>query len=295
MDLKCIICGAEGSHESGMWGSPFYEDAAGGAYSVCLNCIEDYRDHNYNYKPSNWVFHGNKGGNYVGIELEFEGRQGNTTALIKAKEILSKEIKLVKHFCHDGSLYNGSECVFHPATFMYLKSIKPQFKKAFEEIKSYLSIWDNGRCGLHTHHTRSYYSVTDIYKLIKFYSRYKEFFYVVGGKSREYFDRYASIPTNTLSEVTGYLGGGRALWDDSHHKGINLENRKTIELRFFRGTLNFESFWNSLIFSIALMDYIKKASINNISPIDFICFIKKNKEYKGAYDLITKRTSTRKE
>jgi len=281
-DTKCVIC-KETIH---LGLDEHYNTVRG---TICLDCVNQYGNMPYNFRPDIWEFKATNRGEseFIGVEYEFEAIDGDIGNLIFAKISMLQSLPFRMHFVHDGSLRNGSECVWHPLSWSYLRANKLAIEDSFNDFKQYTSVWRNGRCGLHTHHTRAGYTSTEIYKLLMFYIRYKDFFKRIGGKTSGSYDRYASEPTKVRSEILNYLGGGR-IWPDPHHRGINLENEKTIELRFFRNTAKFTSFWGSLQFNKALMDFIRVGSFAEMSPLPFLGFVEKHK-YSEALKLIEER------
>ena len=60
---------------------------------------------------------------------------------------------------------------------------------------------------------------------------------------------------------------------------INLTNRATVEFRFFRGTLNPDSFFGALHFINFLVKYALKCETENDITMSEIEFIKQAKDY----------------
>lgn len=125
----------------------------------CDSCYDDYGydddDLLYEYHAFNdWQLY--KAPNeenvpyYIGKEIELEPK--GYSDLESVISTMNEYIHAVG--MHDGSLNSGGvEVVTHPESWLYLQSMKENYRKFFEEMES-LRYGDDGNTGLHFHVTR---------------------------------------------------------------------------------------------------------------------------------------------
>lgn len=223
---------------------------------------------------------------YIGIELECEP---NDTLYYNDREYNETRQKIADYVgelfydnenghegvyvSKDSSLRNnGLEFVFHPMTLAYFNANIDKFKDALEFINANnFRSHNGGNCGLHIHFTRPYerdseqdrdfmnktYFIFESFKdVIKTISRRQNFSYCQffsdehqPSDAREYKSLYNLAKINKAS---------------GHDTAINNGNSKTIEIRILRGTLNIDTFKNSINFIASLF----KLAFKDIKDLD---------------------------
>jgi len=218
----------------------------------CYHCHQDNKTiHNYYYKPEP-IFYGS-GPRYFGVELEVEGGENYRNA----KAVLEKANVHEEHvYCkHDGSLNDGFEIVTHPMSLEYHCHHMPwgEVLTALKDMgyKSH----NAGTCGLHCHISRdalgsTYEEQEDVIaRILYFFEKHWNELVRFSRRTLSQLDRWASrygyqdSPKEILKKAKG--GYGR-------YACVNLQNDRTIELRFARGTLKL----NTLIATLQLIDRI---------------------------------------
>lgn len=218
---------------------------------------------------------------YFGFELEVQRRHDNPTIEDMnedAKYIRRKNRDLGLCFQTDGSVSRGFEIISEPMTFPYIQENKEKFKSITEYLqeKGYSS-HDGGSCGLHIHVSRKYFGDTEeeqektLRKLLLFTETYKDElarfsrrtnFQYCQFTSERYGIEYRSIESR-------YLKSSKVLKDMNkncdRYQVINTENRNTIEIRVFRGTLRYETFMATLEFVNNLITMVKEKETRKIS------------------------------
>lgn len=224
----------------------------------------------YSYKPEP-QFHGNaKNGLYFGLELEMEIRDGalNESASY-IQEMMGDFIYLKDDSSINGGGYSGFEMVSHPATLDYFTNNKNlwltlDYLKRVHTARS----WDAKSCGLHIHisragfksgaHTHRFLSL--IYKnsdkmmrLAGRKSTYAKFndVYKYDEFDRPYFtlaDKVAN-PNNAMTE---------------RFSAVNTQNEHTLELRFFRGTMNPDGVMSALQLAEATVEYTRDLTLSDV-------------------------------
>ena len=203
----------------------------------------------YNYKPDP-IFFGTDSSLFLGVELEIDcGGEYNDNAEQILSVANSNEERL---YCkHDGSLCDGFELVSHPMTLEYHRE-KMNWKAVFEEAISldYRS-HNTDTCGLHVHVNRDYFGELPseqeacvgriVFFVEKHWDDLVRFSRRKSANLNRWAARYATI-SPTAKETYRKAKDSRA----GRYVAVNLTNYETVEFRFFRGTLRYESFIASL-------------------------------------------------
>lgn len=219
----------------------------------CYDCHQEiFSIHSYNYKPEP-IFYGDDS-RYFGVELEVDCA-GEISE--NAKRVIRIANEPAEHlYCkHDGSLSDGFELVTHPMTLNYHLATMP-WRDVLEELRhmGYRS-HQTSTCGLHIHVNRDslgstvdeqddtigrilYFVEKNWVELVRFSRRTQE---QLAHWAARY--GYKDSPQDILDGAKG--GCGR-------YTCVNLANRDTIEFRFFRGTLKY----NSVIAALQLVNQI---------------------------------------
>lgn len=234
-------------------------------YSVILN---------YSTKPAP-VFHKNKNEkskSYFGWEWEVEAKH---SARDIAK-IANKTGEGLLYCKHDGSIHNGCEIVTHPMTYNFFKKNEKMFKEMFENIKKAGGhSFDMENTGVHVHISRDAFINKDhIINFARCISQpvdYSEFISLRKG------NRYAHYNKSTTSEIKRNLECPR-----DRYRAVNFCNSNTIEVRIYKGTINYDAILMYLQHIICCMEYAKTMNVSgrfsSDKLIDYI-LSKKCKDY----------------
>ena len=235
-------------------------------------CDDCYREitryiHNYDYKPD-FKFHGT-GHRFFGLEIETDDGENP----LEFAEKVSTNFNDFIYCVHDGSLSSeGVECVTMPATIEFLKETgKLYFEglRDFARENSYLS-HDTSTCGLHIHVSRDGINDSMIEKMIYLFERNFSDFLKLSRRTRDQLSRWANRYFDDYEEISIDKCKDK-MCSSSRYKAINLQNSKTIEFRFFRGTLNVDTILASIELIDNLVDYAKNSqNIENATIIDII-------------------------
>ena len=216
-----------------------------------------------------------------GFELEVEGHDDETVTEVVSRLQHRKlkgdngENQCDLYVKEDGSLGdNGFEIVSHPMTFEYWQLVAGEFETEFKHMRAEnCRSADTTTCGMHLHMSRNAFSQLGIYKLQKPVYENPSFILKLSGRKRTYLERWASV-ANSQNVNTEYArkAKGEQL-DFERYVAVNLRNANTIELRFFKGTLNFGTFERNLQFGVGAHRYVMQAGIRDISVDNFKSFI----------------------
>ena len=178
------------------------------------------------------------------------------------------------YIMHDGSLRNedgevdGLEITTHPCTLEYHKSLN--YKKVFKWLldNDYRS-HDTSTCGLHVHVSRNYLGNTitkqylNIAKLLYVVEKHWKNISMIARRGNNSYSRNYS--TGTAIDMFKLLSYAREDEDSLYkYRAINLTHPHTVELRMFKGTLNYNTFMATLEFVRNLIDFAKESSLDKI-------------------------------
>jgi hypothetical protein len=187
------------------------------------------------------------------------------------------------YFKQDSSINNGFEVVTHPFTLQYAHK-----HMAWHKILKYLrtknaTSYEKGTCGLHIHLNRNFFTKNEERKLKMFFNYcYPDIlkFSQRGGSTCQYAQREPyGFEQFYNTDNHSQAGMGR-------YSALNSLNSQTLEIRIFRGTLNYTAFLAKLQFADAVAHWIKYYSCINFvtkSPATiwraFVAFVRQSGRY----------------
>lgn len=213
--------------------------------------------HNYSHRPS-MKFHKinfeNENAPFLGIELEVERKNSNG---LKHRAMAG----LIEHdhwyFKTDGSLTDGFEIVTHPMTFNYVKRYEEVFSESLKKlVENGYNSYDANTCGMHIHISKKCFTTWHLYRFLKFFVENKEFIVAISQRKIEKLKKWANIEDD--NDTSLIYKAKKKEGNSERYVAINLKNTQTIEIRIFRGTLNFNSFMKNIEFAHALFMYTKE-------------------------------------
>lgn len=178
----------------------------------------------------------------MGCELEYN---------CSSQSSLNSRVRLLTHlsgfviFKHDGSLSSGGfEIVTAPADIT-LHKIK--FAPVFAEFPATLKTGNN--TGMHIHLDRKATTPLMLGRMVEFLNNpdNKEFLETIGERT---FNTYCNQTGLNYRSVLDKQGGAR-------YTTLNILPAKTVEFRFFKAPITYESFVKNLEFVIALLQYFR--------------------------------------
>lgn len=272
------------------------ENCASNYYYYCDDCSEYARIggthrhahmRNYSYKPQA-IFHGKEDdGLFYGIEVEAESTEGeNCDETASELTELFSDNECLFYVKSDGSLNNGLEVVTHPHTIT--KLCKAQW---FVDVMKYLSdhgykSHDTSTCGLHVHMSKAAF-IDGLHQ-----TRFAWFIYESGFTvpiARRSFGSYCRKVNKTLSDNTPDN------FSQTRYEAVNFENRNTVEVRIFKGTLKTNTIYITLQYLDAVFHYTETVRLPVLASITrddaFLKFIKHKPKYEKLYFHLTHLTN----
>ena len=215
----------------------------------CDSCWDDHYHESrllYDYHEfRDWQPHKTEGESipefYIGHELEID----DGSDMREAVEAISE----VEGICmHDGSLSDdGIEFISHPFSYKYMLSMEDKYRSLFDHLTNlgYKS-HNTSTCGLHFHVTRPQ-NPKVIDRIILFMETYKEEIFKISRRQSSELNRWSRFLSDQRRSVNekvikslDYIVSNKIT--DDRYQALNLCNSKTIEFRFFKGTLKYETF-----------------------------------------------------
>jgi hypothetical protein len=242
--------------------------------------------HSYSYKPSAIFLNDdghksyyatvidqetslNRTSLYMGFELELEtGRFPTRDCAQFVLETINTESNDIVYLKEDGSLENGFEIVSHPMTLGFAME-HFAWDGISGLIKRGCKSWDAGTCGLHIHLSRS--AFRDEKHLFKFFKLILDNAPDVKRFAGRDSERWANFDKGYfLNAWNEYNDDGNYVTRTNHslmkhaknesrnenrYCAVNLQNRHTVELRFFKPSLNPKTVQAALQFCDAVFNY----------------------------------------
>lgn len=243
-------------------------DCNSGNGDRCTDCGTRNPIHEYSCKPS-LVFYGNSKHNlYMGFELETEIGSDISGASEFASQALS-DVAILKH---DSSIGRGGrtgfEIVTQPHTHAHYRDKSSVIWETIDKLRTdyHARSWDTDTCGLHIHVSRKGFSSgAHTHRFLAFVYKNAEMMMKFGGRKSSYarfndvwrFDEY-DRPIFSLKHKLDINA------PTERYSAVNTQNRDTLELRFFRGTMNPDGVLSALDLTQAMVEYTRDLHVSDV-------------------------------
>lgn len=242
----------------------------------CGKCGSSGNVHSYSCKPD-LVFHGvSKSGLYMGFELETQIRKREMNAISKAAEYANGQLAPdnIAQLKEDGSIgrdgYGGFEIVTQPHTLDQYRYKSDKLWETIEKLRTDhdARAWDTTTCGLHVHVSRAGFTGgAHTHRWLTLIYKNAEHMMKLAGRKSSYarfndvwtFDEY-DRPVFSLAHK---VGNPREV-SSERYSAVNTQNRHTLELRFFRGTMNKSGVLSALDLVQASVEYTRNLSLSDV-------------------------------
>ena len=242
---------------------------AGGSPSNPSGCHCRNRGvHDYSCKPTPIFLGEPKSKLYMGFELETEIHGEYSESVTYANEQLNG-IALLQH---DSSIgrngANGYEIVTHPHSHAYYRENSQKLWDTLETLRTKYKArsWDTDTCGLHIHVSRAGFSSgAHMHRFIAFVYKNAEMMMKFGGRKSSYarfndvwrFDEYDRPIFSIKHKLDKHAPTER-------YSAVNTQNEHTLELRFFRGTMNYDGVLSALDLTQAMVEYTRELRFSDV-------------------------------
>lgn len=225
------------------------------------------------------------------------------------KDVIEDKFYYIKY---DGSIDGGStgaEINSHPFNWNFLLKNKQLIRK-LTSLDGYFGDGTenfgysfakqfrvNRSCGFHIHICRKYFTPIHLKNMVTFIYNNNKFIEDISQRKGTYsLNRYAKISIPDHKTAEEFIADSQLYADaSSRYRALNIGGHDTIEIRFFQGTLQYESIMAYLEFALASVlftEQYKTCNADKLTKDNFIKFLNKNTNlYKNLIDLINKRTN----
>ena len=250
--------------------------------SYCNECYQDIPKfiNDYSFKPEPIFYENTQEFNinsYFGIELEIDNGGKNEYNAEELLDIANNFDELL-YIKEDGSISDGMELVSHPCSFEYHSKVFPWQKILKTASNQGYESHNAGTCGLHVHVSRTAFTNQEagITKLLWIFEKFWDNILTFSRRTPEQVQRWAKNygledSPEQLKHKADNAGG--------RYFAINLKNYHTVELRIFRGTLNYNTFLATLQFCNLLIDICNNWSLQDIAGITWNNLVDAAKTY----------------
>ena len=224
--------------------------------------------HDYSCKPDIVFIGKSKHNLYMGFELETEihGDMSGAVALVNTN---LAGIAIPKHDSSIGRGGNGGfEIVTQPHSHAHYRDNSQVLWDTIETLrKDYQArSWDTDTCGLHIHVSRAGFSSgAHTHRFIAFIYKNAEMMMKFGGRKSSYarfndvwkFDEYDRPIFSLKHKLDKHAPTER-------YSAVNTQNEHTLELRFFRGTMNPSGVLSALDLTQAIAEYTRDLRVSDV-------------------------------
>lgn len=257
----------------------------------CDSCADFTSDdgmriiHDYSYRPDA-IFHSTDKNErlFFGIEVEVEAMDSKSTSAMHAHQLEGLDLAYLKH---DGSLQDGFEIVTHPMSHDFFKNEATELWTVIENLRSKsgmkVKAWDTKTCGLHIHISRTgFTNGAHMHRFLNLVYSNPDFYSTLAGRTSDQWAKFTDIYRNDYERNAE----GERLWDPDNgyavtttrtfkHKldtasssdrysAVNTNNRDTLEMRIFRGSVNGETIKAQLDLAHASVEYTRTLTVQDI-------------------------------
>jgi len=258
-----------------------------GGLNMCPVCEHGYtkkptiKTMNYSFKPEFNTFKTNENDESItmGIELEVLNKKTRKQHIINYFNDIINKKENVFYFKNDASIENkGSgiygesfELVSHPVTYNWIVKNKNVIKSIMDLRKHGCLSYRAHTCGMHVHLGSNFFTSTHLYSFLKFIYENEDFTYMISDRvDRKWFEKFSTLkPPFDLKRVAESKVNPRN--ERNRHVAVNMSSGYTVEVRIFRGTLNYVRFMKNIEYCMSVYEYTKDEWIPTVGGyLEFI-------------------------
>jgi hypothetical protein len=243
--------------------------------------------HDYSYRPDP-IFHSSEDEQtrlYFGIEVETEARGEDwgvrRTAAEYAHQLENMNLAYLKS---DGSLSCGFEIVSHPMSHDYFMKAN-DFWGTIDKLKSDYSMmaWGTRTCGLHIHISRNGFTGgSHQHRFLQLVYNNKEFYETIAGRSSSHWAKFDDVVDPNTGKKSFRDKFNNRIGSD-RYSAVNTNNRNTLEMRIFRGSLNTRFIKSCIDLAHASVEFsrvmtVREVRDNGLDCINLIQYVRERVE-----------------
>ena len=224
---------------------------------------------------------------YIGDEHEIECNCEVSREDV-VSELTANYRDLLFYYTKDGSLSDGLEIHSQPMTH---KAHKQRKWEGFNTIREWgVSSYQTDTAGLHFHLTRDAFTNFHFLKFVKFINENIAFTLEIARRlNMDNLNDYARFDYRLPYDIKRYIarryreykGNNKVTCNIGGRGAINLQNPKTIELRFFGGALSENKYKAKIDFVQAVYDYTQDSSYTYQNVDEFTTFVNSSNKFRA--------------
>ena len=252
--------------------------------SYLNGCDADHHDddedtmtiHDYSYRPDP-IFRSSEDEQtrlYFGIEIETEVRGGDYGDRRVAAEYAQQQLEMydLAYLKSDGSLECGFEVVSHPLSHSYFMNDADRLWSTIDKLKSNYSMmaWGTKTCGLHVHISRAgFNNGSHQHRFLQLVYNNKDFYEVLAGRSSSHWAKFDdNVDPNTGKKSFKHKFERHG---SDRYSAVNTNNRNTLEMRIFRGSLNPRFIKSAIDLAHASVEFTRVMSVKEVRDDGLSC------------------------
>ena len=241
--------------------------------------------HDYSYRPDA-IFHSTDKNErlFFGLEIEVEAGNNLREASHYAHQLECMDLAYLKH---DGSLNNGFEIVTHPMSHDFFKNEAQDLWLTLEELRTNsayrVKSWDTKTCGLHIHISRTGFNGgAHMHRFLNLVYSNPDFYSTLAGRTSDQWAKFTDIIQREYkrdangeriwNEDTGYeITDKRTFmhklnpdYNSDRYSAVNTNNRDTLEMRIFRGSVNGDTIKAQIDLAHASVEYTRTLTVQDV-------------------------------
>ena len=236
--------------------------------------------HDYSYRPDA-IFYSTKPEDrlFFGIEIETEARGGNYETRRDAAEYAHRlEDSELAYLKNDGSLNCGFEVVTHPMTHDYYMQEATELWDTLEGLRTTYNMrsWGTSTCGLHIHISRTGFNGGGhMHRFLNLVYSNQDFYENLAGRGSDQWAKFTDVNKPYLVKDDD----GETRWrndrkqfankilhgeNTDRYSAVNTQNRHTLEMRIFKGTLNSGKIKSQINLAHASVEYTRTLTVADV-------------------------------
>jgi hypothetical protein len=241
--------------------------------------------HDYSYRPDA-IFHSTDKNErlFFGIEVEVEAKDSKSASAMHAHKLEGLDLAYLKH---DGSLNDGFEIVTHPMSHDFFKNEATELWTVLEDLRSKYGMkvkaWDTKTCGLHIHISRTGFNGgSHMHRFLNLVYSNPDFYSTLAGRTSDQWAKFTDIFQREYKRDAN----GERIWDmdngyevttmrtfkhkldadrnSDRYSAVNTNNRDTLEMRIFRGSVNGDTIKSQLDLAHASVEYTRTLTVQDV-------------------------------
>jgi hypothetical protein len=205
------------------------------------------------------------------IEVEAESYDQRREAAQYAHSILEEQNSLA-YLKNDGSLNCGFEVVTHPMTYDFFMNEADEFWNTIDKLKTDFNMksWATRTCGLHIHISRSgFTNPPHLHRFLRLVYSNQDFYQAMAGRSASSWAKFDDVMTyDSETRIVGRSYKNKVAdpttTSTDRYSAINTNNRATVEMRIFKGSINTTNVRGALGLAHASVEYTRTMSLQQV-------------------------------